>query len=146
MSLICIGQNRKVVSIAIPNVTWVMSEMRDAETKDYIVGAQVDVYNERDSLMESKYARGTVSCEGKIIATLAKFSVRIPNNIDGEYRLKISYPGYQDTCVVVSMKTDENPEEIKNLEPIFLKKTNSYEKIYLIDVCLVRSIHRFCSG
>lgn len=75
--------------------------VKDAVTNEHLVGAQIKVLDENDSIVMSRKAKSTLTM-GYEKTVQAGFAVRLPR-IDGDYRLEVSFPMYETEYVVLPM-------------------------------------------
>lgn len=75
--------------------------VKDAVTNEHLVGAQIKVLDENDSIVMSRKAKSTLTM-GYEKTVQAGFAVCLPR-IDGDYRLEVSFPMYETEYVVLPM-------------------------------------------
>ncbi|MCM1141598.1 MAG: hypothetical protein NC453_23750 [Muribaculum sp.] len=104
--------------IAKPDLVMIIGEVKDASTKEYLIGAQIEFLDENDSIVATKKARGTHT-ENGVTKEIAIFGKQVPR-IDGNYTIKVSYPMYETEYVLFPMGELDKSVKTKEIGDILL--------------------------
>lgn len=101
-----------------PDLVMIIGHVKDAETKEYLIGAQIEFLDENDSIVATKKARGTLT-QGGVKTDIAIFGKQVPR-IDGNYTIKVSYPMYETEYVLFPMGELDKSVKTKEIDDILL--------------------------